>query len=170
MANLILQNQGTIISWNATEASPTHLIELEGLASGTGRQGATHDFGIGAVASRYMWLAQVQFDTATVPVVGEEVRIYLKTAPDGTNFDNDDGEGDIAVSAENKLRNLWFLGAIIVDEAVADVPMQISGGPIEISAEKVAPIVWNATADTLDADAATQDNFFMLIPVPPEIQ
>ena len=76
MANLIHQNQGTVITW--ADSGATYAITLKGLASGTGRQGAEHDFGVGAVASRFIWLAQVQFDTATPPVVGEAVDIYLK--------------------------------------------------------------------------------------------
>ena len=83
---------------------------------------------------------------------------------------NDDGDGsDIAVSAEDKLKNLWYLGSIIVDEAAADVKMQASG-MIEIGAEKVAPVFWNATADNLDDDASTTDLKFSLIPIPFEIQ
>ena len=169
MANLIQQNQGTVITW--ADSGATHAITLKGLASGAGRQGVEHDGGVAAVATRYMWFFQTQFDTATAPVVGEGVRVYLKTAPDGTNYDNDDGNGtDIAVSAEDKLRNLWHLGTMQVDEAAADVPMQISGGPIEIGAEKFAPVIWNATADNLDDDASTTDNKFSLIPVPLEVQ
>ena len=168
MANLVHQNQGTVITW--ADSGATHAITLKGLASGTGRQGVEHDFGVTAVASRFMWLAQVQFDTATPPVVGEAVDIYLKTAPDGDNYDNDDGDGtDIAVSAEDKLKNLWYLGSIIVDQAAADVKMQASG-MIEIGAEKVAPVFWNGTADNLDDDAATTDLKFSLIPIPFEIQ
>lgn len=168
MANLIKQNQGTIITW--ADSGATHAITLKGLASGTGRQGVEHDFGVAAVEREFAWFAQVQFDTATAPVVGETVDIYLKTAPDGANYDNDDGDGtDIAVSAEDKLKNLTFLGSIVVDEAAADVKMQTSG-LIEIAAEKVAPVFWNATADTLDDDASTTDLKFSLIPVPLEIQ
>ena len=168
MANLILQKQGTLITWADSGASL--VITLKGLASGAGRYGADKNFGVGAVAARYMWLAQVQFDSATAPVVGETIDIYLRTAPDGDNYDNDDPVGDAAVSAEDKLKNLWFLGSIIVDEAVVDVPMQTSGGPIEIGAEKVAPVFWNASADNLDDDVSTTDLKFILIPVPLEIQ
>ena len=168
MANLVLQNQGTIIAW--ADSGADLAITLKGLASGTGRQGAEKDLGVAAVATRYAWFAQVQFDTGTTPVVGEAVDIYLKTAPDGANYDNDDGDGtDIAVSAENKLKNLHYLGSIIVDEAAVDVKMQASG-IIEIAAEKVAPVFWNATADTLDDDVSTTDLKFSLIPVPMEIQ
>lgn len=168
MANLIQQNQGTIIAW--ADSGADLAITLKGLATGAGRQGAEKDFGVGAVATRYAWLAQVQFDTATAPVVGEAVDIYLKTAPDGANYDNDDGDGtDIAVSSIDKLKNLHYLGSIVVDEAAADVKMQASGF-ITIVAEKVAPVFWNATADTLDDDASTTDLKFSLIPVPLEIQ
>ena len=168
MANLIQQNQGTVLTW--ADSGANKAITLKGLASGTGRQGAEHNFGVNAVETRFMWLAQVQFDTATPPVVGESVDIYLKTAPDGDNYDNDDGDGtDIAVSAEDKLKNLWYLGSIIVDEAAADVKMQASG-MIEIGAEKVAPVFWNGTADTLDDDTSTTDLKFHLIPIPYEIQ
>lgn len=168
MANEILQNQGTVITW--ADSGATHAITLKGLASGTGRQGAEHDFGVAAVAARFTWLAQVQFDTGTTPVVGERVDIYLKTAPDGDNYDNDDGDGtDIAVSAEDKLRNLTRLGSIIVDEAAVDVKMQKSG-IIEIAAEKVQPVFFNKTADTLDDDTSTTDLKFSLVPVPFELQ
>ena len=168
MPNEILQNQGTVITW--ADSGATHVITLKGLTSGAGRQGVEHDFGVDAVPARFAWLAQVQFDGATAPVVGESVDIYLKTAPDGDNYDNDDGDGtDAAVSAEDKLTNLTYLGSIIVDEAAADVPMQASG-IIEIAAEKVAPVFWNGTADTLDDDASTTDLKFRLIPAPLEVQ
>ncbi len=168
MANLIQQNQGTVITW--ADSGGTHAITLKGLATGTGRQGVEHDFGVAAVATRFAWFAQVQFDSATAPVVGERVDIYLKTAPDGANYDNDDGDGtDIAVSAEDKLRNLTWIGSIVVDEAVVDVKMQASGS-IVITAEKVAPVFWNGTADTLDDDTSTTDLKFSLIPVDLEVQ
>ena len=166
--NLIQQNQGTLITW--ADSGATHVITLKGLATNTGRQGAEHDFGVAAVATRFIWLAQVQFDTGTTPVVGETVDIYLKRAPDGDNYDNDDGNGtDIAVSAEDKLKNLQYLGSIIVDEAAVDVPMQASG-MIEIGAEKVQPVFWNATADTLDDDVSTTDLKFILVSIPLEVQ
>ena len=167
MANLIYQNAGTALTW--ADSGGDYALTFKGLAAGSGRQGATHDFGVGAVAFRFAWQCMVHFDTATAPVVGELVDIYLKTSPDGTNWDNDDGEGDIAVSSVNKLNNLTYLGTIQVDEAAADVPMQASG-IVEIAAKEVAPVIWNATADTLDDDASPTDSTFILTPYPLEIQ
>ena len=167
MANLIHQNAGTAISWK--DSGGTLVLTFKGLATVSGRQGATHDFGVAAVAGRFAWQCMVHFDTATAPVVGETVDIYLKTSPDGTNWDNDDGEGDIAVSSINKLKNLHHLGSIVVDEAAADVPMQASG-IVEIAAKEIAPVIWNATVDTLDDDASPTNSLFILTPYPWEIQ
>lgn len=162
--NLIRQNQGTIITWD--DAGTTHAFTLANLGAGAGRQGVEHDFGVGVVVGRMGWIAGVQFETTAV--VGETVDIYLKTAPDGDHYDNDDGDGtDIAVSAEDKLNNLHYLGSIVVDEA-AVVRMQISG-EIDIRAEKVAPVFWNATADNLITPATTE-NYFILYEIPLEIE
>jgi hypothetical protein len=98
-------------------------------------------------------------------VVGEAVRVYLKTS-DGTSPDNDDGTGDIAVSAADKLRNLRQIGAIVIDENAA-VPM-VASGFIEVAARYVAPLFWNGTANSLSATAA--DFGFSLTPVPDEAQ
>ncbi len=168
MASAILQNQGTVITW--ADSGATHAITLKGLATGTGRQGEDHDFGVAAVETRFGWAAEVQFDTATAPVVDETVDIYLKRSMEGTIYDNADGnDTDIAVSNENKLSNLEYLGSIIVDEAAVDVKMAASG-LITIGAEKVQPVFWNATADTLDDDCGTTDLKFSLVPIPLENQ
>ena len=164
--NLIRLNQGTITTWKDSGASL--VLTFKGLASGAARQGATLDFGVDVRVHRFFWLAMVHFDTATVPVVDEEIPCYLKYS-DGTNWSNDDGEGDIAVSNLNKLKNCIPLGSIIVDEAAADVPM-VAGGFITIVATEVAPIIHNATADTLDDDTSPTDSLFRLIEVPLEIQ
>lgn len=164
MANLILQNQGTIIIWS--DSGGTHAFTTNNLGSGAGRQGVEHDFGVAAVPTRFAWFAQVQWNTNSV--LREVIRVYLKTAPDGAHYDNDDGDGtDIAVSAEDKLSNLTFLDAIKSDQAALDIKTQISG-VITIGAEKVAPVFWNASADAL----RNEDNLsiFYLIPIPLEVQ
>ena len=166
MPNLVYVNEEAAITWR--DSGGTHVLTFKGLATVSGRQGATHDFGVAARARLFRWTFFCQFDTATAPIVGEVIRIYLKTG-DGTNFDNDDGEGDLAVSNIDKLNNLHFIGALVVDEAVVDVHMQVSG-LVEISSKEVIPVIWNATADTLDDDAAPTNSGFDLVPVPDEIQ
>lgn len=162
MANLIHQNEGTIISWK--DSGGTLVITLNNLATLAGRQGARHDFGVGARSPLFAWRLGVEFETQ--PVVGERVGVYAKTS-DGTDPDNDDGTGDAAVSAEDKLRNLTLLGNLIVDEAVVDVQMARSGFVL-LPHRYFQPAIWNFTADNLQATANI--NVFTLTPVPLEVQ
>lgn len=164
MANLIYKKDETSITW--TDTTGDLAMTLNNLAAGAGRQGAQKDLGAGgtARANRFQWLAIVQQETAGV--VGEVIRVYLKVG-DGTYYTNDDGTGNIAVSAEDKLRNVKFLGNIVVDEAVADVNL-VATGVVEIDERYCMPIFWNATADNLQA---TNDvSKFILTPTPFEIQ
>lgn len=164
MANLIYKLDETSTTW--TDTTGDLAMTLNNLASGSGRQGAQLDLGApGTARSRiYQWWARVRF--ATTPVVGEPVRIYLKLS-DGTRILNDDGTGDIALSAKNKLRNLHFIGSIIVDEAATGVDM-VAHGSVEINARYVNPVFWNATADNLVATNNLND--FVLTPTPDQIQ
>lgn len=166
MPNLIYVNEEAVITWR--DSGGTHALTFKGLLTNTGRQGATHDFGVDARSRLFRWSFFCQFDTGTPPVLGDVIEVYLKTG-DGTNFDNDDGEGDIPVSSIDKLRNLLFLKPLVVDQAAVDVHMQISG-LVRINAKEVIPVIWNATADTLDDDAAPTNSGFDLVPVPDEIQ
>ena len=166
MANLIYMNEEAQLIW--ADSGGTYALTFKGLATGTGRQGATHNWGVNARAIWCTWRLMVHFDTATVPVVDEIVRIHAKTS-DGTNWDNDDGEGDIALSDEDKLKNCKQIGSVVVDEAAADVPMS-SGGIIRLPATEFAPIIFNATADTLDDDASPTDSRFILTPFAMEVQ
>ncbi len=162
MANLIYQNEGTVISWK--ESGGTLVITLKNLGTLAGRQGARHDFGTGARSPRFAWRLGVEFETQ--PIVGESVRIYAKTS-DGTDPDNDDGTGDAALSAEDKLNNLAQIGTLIVDEAIVDVQMAASG-LILLPHRYFQPVIWNNTVDALQN--TDNINVFTLTPVPFEVQ
>ena len=169
MANLIQVNQGTALWFvpdGATQAQDA-IFEVDGLGAGAGHQSAQVDFGVAAREYIFAWRAFVQF--ATTPVLGEIVRIYLKTSNDDTidHPDNDDGTGNAAVSAEDKLKNLKLLGSIIVDEAAADIEM-VASGVVDIRAEIVQVVFWNGTADALTTDE--NENGFILTPIAEEIQ
>lgn len=162
MANLVYVNEEAAITWRSSGG--TNLMTNTSVASGAGRQGAQHDFGVAARARTYSWRAFVQF--VATPTVGDVVRVYIKTS-DLTNPDNDDGTGDIAVSAEDKLRNLQYIGSIVVDQGAADI-VTVASGTIDINARAVMPVFWNATAVALTATAL--EHGFDLVPVPDEIQ
>jgi len=171
MANLIYRNRETTLWFVPAAAAQAEdaAFEVHNLASGAGRQSAQYDLGEGAVSALYEWRAFVQF--ATAPVVSETVDIYLKRAGSSaaatTHPDNDDGVAEGAVSAENKLNNLQWIGCITVDETVADVEM-VASGEVFITARAVQVVFWNSTADALTNDV--DENGFMLSPVPMEIQ
>lgn len=161
MPNLIYQNEETPITWLASGG--TNLFTPTSLAASAGRQGAHHDFGVGARARRFAWRGWIK--PGATRVVGEIVEWYIKTS-DGTHPDNDDTTGDIALSAADKLRNLKLIGICQIDENAA-VEM-VASGDIEISARYCAPVIYNRTANSLSATAA--DFGFSLTPVPDEVQ
>ena len=146
------------IEWKSSGGD--ELLTLTSVAAGAGRQGALHDFGTAARAPEFAWRAWVKF--ATTPVVGERVKIYWKSS-DGTNPDNDDGTGDIALSAEDKLKNLTYLGAIVVDEA-STTPVFVASGDVYLPHRHGGPVFFNDTADALSSTAT--DHGFSLTPVP----
>ena len=163
MASKVYMKPEATISWLA--AAGTNLLTLTSLAASAGRQGAAHDFGaLTARPRRYRWRFYCQF--ATAPVLGERVEIYAKTG-DGTHYDNDDGTGDIALSAEDKLRNLALIGILVVDQATQDIEMSCSG-TINIESKEFSPVIFNRTADDLTATAS--EHGFTLVPVPDEVQ
>lgn len=161
MANLVYQNEDTAITW--LSSGGTNAFTPTTLGAAAGRQGAHHDFGVAARSRRYYWRAWLK--PGATRTVGQPIYVYIKTS-DGTNPDNDDGAGDIAVSAQDKLRNVRLIGVIEIDENAA-VSM-VASGEIELSSRYVAPVFWNATSNSLSTTAG--DFGFSLTPVPDEIQ
>jgi len=171
MANLIYRNRETTLWFvpAAAAQAETAAFEMHNIAASAGRQSAQYDLGEGAVSGWYEWRAFVQF--ATTPVLGETVDFYLKTAGSSASAtahpDNDDGTTSAAVSAADKLKNLQWIGSIVVDEAAADVEM-VASGYVFIAARAFNVVMWNASVDALTNDV--DENGFMLSPVPDEIQ
>lgn len=169
MTAKVFQIGAADITWLDTGGS--ELLTLTSLATVTGRQGARHDFGVITNAREHLfdWWFFMQF--ATVPVVDDEIDIYWKGYHQGGSHGmNDDGNADVAVSAEDKLRNLIYLGSLIVDEASA-TPEFSTGNkddPIWIPHRYGMPVIWNATADAFSSTAA--EHGFILTPVVPQAQ
>jgi len=158
MTSKAYQLPETALTWDS--AGTTELFTCTSVAANAGRQGALHDFGTSAHARDYAFRGYVKF--ATAPVVGQAITVFWKSS-DGTHPDNDDGTGDIAVSAQDKLLNLEFLGSIIVDEVSTTAEMVVSG-LLEVVHRHGSPVFWNQTADALSATAA--DCGFILTPMP----
>ena len=147
--------------YNFLDSGGDVVITLASLGADSGRQSAQLDLGAGAQPFMFRWRAWVKF--ATIPVVDESIEIYIKTS-DNTHFDNDDGSGDAAVSAENKLKNLRWIGSIVVDEASA-TPEFSASGKVAIYERYVQLVIWNGTADALSATAADNGAYLEEIPL-----
>jgi len=158
MANKVYVHEEAAVTWKSSGG--TELFTPGALASGAGRQGAYHDFGTAARARRFAW--RLPLTPGVTRVVGEIVEVYLITS-DGTAPDNDDGTGDIAVSAKDKLRNAMLIGALQIDENAA--VLMVASGSVELDHRYAAPAIWNATANALAAGA-----IFTMTPVPDEVQ
>jgi hypothetical protein len=171
MANAIYQNPETTIWFVPATAAQAEdaAFEVHNLASGAGRQSAQYDRGVAATPALYEWVAFVQF--GTTPVLTETIDIYLKLS--GTSASatahpaNDDGTGEAAVSAEDKLNNLTLIGSISVDQATANIEM-VKRGFVYVIARAFQVVFWNSSADGLTNDV--DENGFFMTPIPDEVQ
>lgn len=149
--------RGTPVVWGDTAGDLVLL--LNNLAAGAGRVGAQKDWGTGAQPDEYNWRFTCQFETE--PVVDETIDLYLSTS-DGTEEDGQVGIIDAALSAENKLKNLMYIGSLTVDVATVDIDFTASG-VCRIPERYVCPVVFNNTVDNLQATNDTGE--FTLTPI-----
>ena len=149
----------TAVTFRSSTGTVVHT--LTSLAAGAGRQSAQHDFTDSARAYIYRWRAWCSFTTD--PVVGETVDWYYKSGlTASTILDNADGTGDIALSSVDKLKNLHYIGSIVVDEAAA-ATVFVASGTIAIHERFINIVCYNDTADALSATAL--DMGFSLTPL-----
>lgn len=162
MVNKLYVARETPIVW--TDSTGDLVLTLNNLAAGAGRVGAQKDFGAGSTSEWYEWRATVMF--ATAPVVGETVDVYLSTS-EGVQEDGQEGEADAALGSTDSLRNMHYIGSLVVTSTDADHDMTASG-MCRITTRYVSPVIHNKTADNL---TATNDKSgFTLTPIPPEVQ
>ena len=157
------------ITW--LDSGGSAVLTLTSLGAGAGRQGARFDFGAIGTARAHLfdWVFFMQF--ATEPVVDENIDIYWKGYHQaGSHAMNDDGTGDAALSAEDKLKGLIYLGTLIVDEAnvTPEFTAFNKGDPIWIPNRYGMPVIWNNTVDAFSATAA--EHGFILTPIVPQAQ
>lgn len=162
MADKIYVARETTLVW--TDTTGDLALTLNNLPAGDGRVGAQKDFGAGSKSEWYEWRLTVQFNTA--PVVGETVDVYLSTS-DGTEEDGQEGVADAVLGSTDSLRNMNFIGSLVVTSTDADHSMTVSG-MCRIATRYVSPVVHNNTADNLKA--SNDISKFTLTPVPHEVQ
>jgi len=162
MADKVYIARETAIVWSDTTGDL--VMTLNNLAASAGRVGARKDFGAGSTSQWYTWRLTVQFETA--PVVGEVVQVYLSTS-DGSEEDGQVGTADAALDSSDTLKNLMLIGSLIVTSTDADHDMTASG-ICRIPTRYVSPVIYNDTADNLQATNDTGE--FTLTPIPDEVQ
>jgi hypothetical protein len=162
MANKIYVHEETAITFKNTGGTVT--FTPDSITAGNGAQSAHHDLTTSARSRRFAWRAYCKMQAA--PAIGDTIDVYLKYS-DGTYPDNDDGTGDIALSSTDKLRNLHYIGNIVMDENSA-TPTFVGSGSVEIDHRYVAVVFLNSTAVQVSTTAA--DSGFILTPVPDEVQ
>lgn len=165
MANKILKIDETAIIFGS-EGGDDVAWTTESVANNAGRQSAHHDLGAGGTARAFRFMYRFYTQLQATPTLKQAVRILIKSS-DGTHHDNDDGTGDIAVSAEDKLLNLRELKPAIVDEAAANIET-VSSGLFEHYERYIAAVLWNQSGATITSDAS--ETKLVITPVPDEIQ
>lgn len=165
MANAVYQKAGTPVVWK--DSGGDLAMTLQNLATVTGRQGATKDWGALSTArpTRYHFRYQCSLETAGT--LGERQELYWKSSDDNSIFDNDDGAGDIALSAADKLKNLKLIGVMYTDEAAADIRMSIEGYFDDYN-RYGCPVLYNGTTDNLQN--TSNDASITVTPIYDEIQ
>ena len=166
MANKVYTIEETTITFGGAVGEDV-AWSIEGVVNNAGRQSALHDFGVRTIArsSRFKYRLKTQFQAT--PTLGNSLDLYLKTS-DGSSPDNDDGTGDAAVSAIDKLKNLHFLSSLLVDEAAANIVTVVSGARFNLDQRHVAIVGWNTSGATIHAQDSNSQ--FSLTPQPDEVQ
>jgi len=167
MPNLIFRVRETSIVFADSPQSPDHNLSMGNLASGAGRISARRDWegSPGTAISRlYEWRATFQF--AVNPTIGTSVDIHMSTS-DGTNPDGEEGTIDTDLSAEAKLRNMIYIGSMVVDVATFEID-QTASGFFNLNARYGSIVVFNNTDQALRN--STSVNRVIITPVPNEVQ
>ncbi len=143
-------------------------LTSESVADGAGRQGAQLDLGAGGTARSPQFFGRLYGQAVATPTLKELLELHMKGG-DGTHYDNDDGTGDIAVSAEDKLANLNYLPQCspAVDQAAANI--EFSRGGVFFHYERyMLPAMFNNMGSATTADAA--ETKFVVTPMPMQAQ
>lgn len=163
MAQKIFREIETSLLFADSAQTPAENLTLTNLLAGAGRVSARHDFTV--TGSRiFEWRAT--FQMATAGVIGETIDIYLSTS-DGTNPDGEEGTADAALGSTDKLKNMHYIGSVVIDTTSINVDIT-SSGRFDLNARHASVVVHNNTADALRTDTSVHG--VKITPVPDEIQ
>jgi hypothetical protein len=134
-------------------------MNFASVTNGAGRAGSNLDLGAYPRPLSWRWYAEITLQAT--PTVGQSVDLFLVPWDDDAgsarpwgDFANVSGynSAGFAFGTENDLRNLLFMGSVIVDQAAAT--KFTGGGIIQIPTRFVTPVWWNRSGATANATAS----------------
>lgn len=154
MANEAYIAVGTSQLFNG-EVGADVAISVEGLTNAAGRVSAQKDWGAAPRAYIYDWSCEVQFQAT--PTQYQTLDLYISEAPDGdsTQIDGDSGTTDAALGDVDSLKNMKYIGSVVVENAAASEKNVASGTFISTS-RYWSLVVYNGSGATVNA---TDSNF-----------
>lgn len=167
MPSKVYKIDETSQTWGS-EVGDDHALTSESVSDGAGRWGAQWDRGAGGTARTNRFFGRLWTQAVATPTLKELLELH-KASGDGTHYDHDDGTGDIAMSAEDKLANAKYLSQCspVVDQAAANI--EFSRGDIFFHDERyMQPGIFNNMGSATTADAA--ETKFIVTPMPLEAQ
>jgi hypothetical protein len=147
-----------------TDSSGDEAITLQNLASGAIRVSDQHDRGTGSKPAKYRWRSVIQW--SSTPTLATWAEIYI-AGSDGTYVDGTVGTSDASVGSSTQLKNLLWIGNVIVQSASAATDM-IASGECVIVDRYFSVVVYNR-ANIAFQNTANVSNV-ILTPAPDEIQ
>lgn len=160
MANEAYIASGTALSING-EVGADYAWSVEGLTNAAGRVSAQVDLGAAPRPGIYAWSCEVQLQAT--PTQYNTLDIYVATAPEGdsTQISGDVGASDAALGDVDMLKNLRYIGSVVVENAAAS-EKNVASGDIMLTERYVSFVIYNDSGATVNA---TDSNFqFTLTP------
>lgn len=147
-------NVGTALKFNG-EAGADVAFSMEGILTTAGRVSAQKDLGASPRDFNFTWYGEVLMQAT--PTQYTTIDFYAAGAPDNdsTMVAGDVGVADAALTSANQLRNLLFIGSVVIEEA--DTSKIVGFGTFEWTSRYISIVGHNnATGATINA---TDSNF-----------
>jgi hypothetical protein len=150
---------GTALKFNG-EAGADKAFSMEGVTTGAGRVSEQKDLGASPRDFAFDWTCELLCQAT--PTQYATVDFYIAVAPDNdaTMIPGDVGNADAALGDLDQLRNLQYIGSVVIEEA--DTSKMVGFGSFECTGRYLTIVGVNNSGATLNA---TDSNFiFNLIP------
>lgn len=136
------------------EAGADHAWSVEGVVDGAGRVSVQIDLGAAPRAAIFEWSCEIV--SQATPTQGGSYNLYKVGAPDddSTQIQGDVGASDAALGDIDQLRNLTFVGSVVVEEA--DTSKMVAEGTFMHTQRYLSLVIQNESGATINA---TDSNF-----------